>query len=343
MDMAGRRAMTIDSLHRKYGSIVQIGPTEVSFNSIDAVDTIYGQQSDFIKSSWYERMTRDGVFKIRNAIAHRHRRRQLSRAFSSASVNEMEPSTAKLIEKFMAVIENYRQKGALEMRHWFRMLAFDLSGAAFVGAPFGGLDSESSPQFVTDMENAFLMWDLEGRFPILIWAFKQIPVKSFRHFLDGTNRIYQYTIDAFQNYVALHGRKPNRKDMLAKLMQNPDNGVKRMTDYEISCEMSNLTFAATDTTALVLTYLLWELALHPDMQVQLREEMKNIEIPETGIPRHQSLVNLEFLNAVIQETMRKHSPIPMGLLRQVPPGGRVMEKFFIPGEVRIYFTLIFPN
>jgi cytochrome P450 len=342
MDMGGRRALTIDSLHKQYGPVVQIGPAEVSFNTIDAVDTIYGQQSEFVKSSWYDRMTRDGVFKIRNIAAHRFRRKQLGRAFSPASVSELGPSTANLVRKFVGVIEDRRHKGALEMRHWFRMLSFDLSGAAFVGAPFGGLDSETSPQFVSDMENAFLMWDLEGRFPILMWLFKQLPVRSWRHFLNGTNRIYQYTIDAFQDYVDLHGRTSNRKDMLAKLIQKPVNGVQGMTDYEIACEMSNLTFAATDTTALVLTFLFWELALHPEIQSQLRTELKKVEAStETDILLHRSLASLPLLNAVIQEAMRKHTPIPMGLLRQVPPGGRTMEGFFIPEEVRKHVTILY--
>jgi cytochrome P450 len=123
--------------------------------------------------------------------------------------------------------------------------------------------------------------------------------------------------------------------MLAKLIQKPASGVQGMTDYQISCDISNLTFAATDTTSIVLSYLFWELALNPEIQSQLRLELKDVEVSsETGVPTHQSLINLPLLNATIQETMRKHSPIPMGLLRQVPPGGRTMEGYFIPGEVR---------
>jgi cytochrome P450 len=335
MDMAGRRAKTIESLHQKYGPVVQLSPNEVSFDAIDAVDILYGPQSECIKSPWYDSVTRDGVFKLRNVAEHRHRRKQLSRAFSPASANDMEPSVVSLVQSFVAVIESRRQKSALEMRHWFRMFAFDLAGIAFVGVPYGGLECEKSPQFVADMDNAFLIWDLEGRFPLLMWFIERIPIKSLQHVFNGTNRLYDESTAAFEKYIKLYGRTPDRKDIVSKLIQKPSHGVEGLSDYLITCEIANLTFAATDTTSVVLSFLFWELALHPEMQAQLRAELQQHAkvAPESGIPTHQSLVNLPFLNAVIQETMRRHSPIPMGLLRQVPPGGRTIEGYFIPGEV----------
>jgi cytochrome P450 len=334
MDMAGRRAKTIESLHKTYGPVVQVGPNEVSFDEIDAVDIIYGHQSECIKSPWYDNVTRDGVFKLRNVAEHRHRRKQISRAFSPASANELEPSTASLVQSFVAIIENRRQKGTLEMRHWFRMLAFDLAGVAFVGAPYGGLQCDKSPQFVADMDNAFLIWDLEGRFPLLMWFIERLPIKSLQHFFNGTDRLYEASTAAFEKYIGLYGRNPDRKDIVSKLIQKQTNDVQGLSDYLVTCEIANLTFAATDTTSVVLSFLFWELAQHPEMQAQLRSELQHAQIaPESGIPTHQSLIHFPFLNAVIQEAMRRHSPIPMGLLRQTPPGGLTIAGYFIPGEV----------
>jgi cytochrome P450 len=334
--MAGCRAKTIESLHRKYGPVVQLGPKEVSFDVIEAVDLIYGPQSECIKSPWYDSVTRDGVFKLRNPSEHHHRRRQISRGFSPATANDLESSTAALVEEFINVIEKRRQKGdELEMRHWFRMLVFDLAGIAFVGAPNGGLQCQKSPQFVCDMDNAFLIWDLEGRFPLFMWFVKRIPVKSLQHVFNGTERLYQYSTAAFDKYIGLYGRNQDRKDIVSKLLQKPTNGVPGLSDHLIKCEIANLTFAATDTTSVVLSFLFWELALHQDLQDKLRSEVQSVQTLPGSVPAHQSLVRLPFLNAVIQETMRRHSPIPMGLLRQIPRGGREMAGYFMPGEVRV--------
>ncbi|KAF2434256.1 pisatin demethylase [Tothia fuscella] len=333
MDMAGCRAKTIASVHQKYGPVVQIGPSEVCFDTMDAIDAIYGPQSECIKAKWYDSVTRDGVFKIRNIADHRHRRKQISRGFSPATANELEPSTVSLVQKFIGIIEEQRQKGAMEMRHWFRMLVFDLAGVAFVGESNGALQSEKIPQFVLDMDNAFLIWDLEGRFPLLMWFIERLPIKSLQHFLNGTNRLYDYSTAAFEKYIGLYGRNPDRKDIVSKLVQKPTTGVEGLSDDLIKCEIANLTFAATDTTSVVLSYLFWELALNPELQSQLRAELQSpSEAPDSGVPAHQSLVKLPLLNAIIQETMRKHSPIAMGLLRETPPSGSNIGDYFIPGE-----------
>lgn len=336
MDMAGCRAKTIEKLHQKYGSVVQVGPKEVSFDSIDLVDVIYGASGDFIKSPWYDGVTRDGVFKLRNVAQHRLRRKQISRGFSPATANELEPNTAIMVKHFVSVIEERRQKGPLEMRHWFRMFVFDLAGINFTGEANGGLQCETSPQFVKDTENAFLIWDLEGRFPILMWFVHHLPIKSLQHILNGTDRLYEYSTSAFKRYISAYGRDEKRNDIVSKLFQPPAKDVEPLSDFLITCEMANLTFAATDTTSIVLSFLFWELAQNVDVQENLRSELRqNAQLsPDTGIPLNQSLANLPLLNAAIHETMRAHSPVPMGLPRQVPPGGRMMDGYFIPGDVR---------
>jgi cytochrome P450 len=336
--MSGQRAKTIESLHLKHGPVVQIGPTEVSFNSIPAIDILYGSQSKFIKAPWYDSLAREGVFKIRPLAAHHHRRKMMSRAFSPASAYELEPNVSTLLQKFISIVEKRWQSGALDMRHWFRMLAFDFSGMAFVGAPFGGLqtDDDGIPRFLSDMEHSMLVWDLEGRFPFLMWLIKQIPVPSLSHFFNCADRLYEFSDRIFAEYMNTHGRSSGRKDIVAKLVRKNPESKEGLADYQLSCDIANLTLAATDTSSIVLTYLFWELALNMNVQERLRAELKegaSID-SKTGIPAHQSLVNLKYLNATINETMRLHSPIPMGLLRQAPPGGSTIEGYFIPAEVR---------
>jgi cytochrome P450 len=332
--MAGCRAKSIEALHKKFGPVVVVGPNEVSFDTIDAVDAIYGPQTDCIKSPWYDSVTRGGVFKLRNVSEHRHRRKQITRGFNPTTANENEQNTANFIQRFVDLIEKRSKDGALEMRHWFRMFVFDLAGIAFVGEPNGGLECEKSPQFIIDMDNAFLVWDLEGRFPYLMDLVKRLPIKALQHVFNGTDRLYAYSGAAFKKYIDLYGYNPDRKDIVGKLLQKPPNDIERLSDRLITCEIANLTFAATDTTSVVLSFMFWELAKNPELQSQLRSELQQVKVsPETGVPTHQSLVDLPLLNATIQETMRRHSPIPMGLLRQTPPGGRTIAGTFIPGEV----------
>lgn len=48
---SGRENRTLHALHQKHGSVVRIGPAEVSVNSSEALKTVY--QGGFDKHSWY--------------------------------------------------------------------------------------------------------------------------------------------------------------------------------------------------------------------------------------------------------------------------------------------------
>src|ERR1700759_937169 len=43
----GTRTIKINELHQKYGPVVRIGPSEISFNSLSALKMIYGAGSGF--------------------------------------------------------------------------------------------------------------------------------------------------------------------------------------------------------------------------------------------------------------------------------------------------------
>lgn len=45
----GRHELTLQSLHRRYGTAVRIGPNIVSISDPAAIESIYGVKTDFIK------------------------------------------------------------------------------------------------------------------------------------------------------------------------------------------------------------------------------------------------------------------------------------------------------
>jgi len=106
---------------------VQIGPSELSFSSMDCVQEIYGQSSDYMKAPMYNFIARRGVFNMRDKAAHKQRRKLLSHAFSQSNVNDMEPLIGDQVRKLLAAIEKHSEE-PLDVYHWFRMLALDVAG-----------------------------------------------------------------------------------------------------------------------------------------------------------------------------------------------------------------------
>ncbi|EDN09227.1 predicted protein [Histoplasma mississippiense (nom. inval.)] len=190
VDLAGRRAMKVHKLHEKYGSVVQLGPNELSFSSAESIDIIYGTGTRFRKAPMYMTMGRPGVLHLSDPAAHKERRRLLNHAFSKQQLDDMEPEFRNSVKKMVARME--RQGGeALDMKHWFKMYTLDNAGKAFLGATFGGLDSDESPRYVKDFDLFLLAWAFKSNFPIPAWFVQKIPHPKIKFVFDAEARIYQ--------------------------------------------------------------------------------------------------------------------------------------------------------
>lgn len=92
----------------------------------------------------------------------------------------------------------------------------------------------------------------------------------------------------------------------------PDN--TRVPGYDLKtliCQAVLLFAAGIETSALAMTFFLYEMATHPEMQEKCREEIKNIT-KETGQEINVGdLSKLIYLTAALQETLRMHSPLSM--------------------------------
>ena len=130
------------------------------------------------------------------------------------------------------------------------------------------------------------------------------------------------------------GRYAQRPNLITKMLAgDPEKGTEPLSDEDISSEVSNLIFAATDTTALEMAYLLYELACHPEWQEALRREIQASGVKEANFC-YLKLQHLPILNALIQETFRVHPGVPPGLPRTTPKQGHMIDGIFVPGDVR---------
>jgi len=95
---------------------------------------------------------------------------------------------------------------------------------------------------------------------------------------------------------------------------------------------NNLTFYS-DTTAAALTCLFYQLALdgrvHKALQSEVDDLFDNKHAPAVDAT---SLAKLPYLDAVINETLRMHPPVPSGVQRMTPPEGLQIGEVFIPGD-----------
>ena len=83
--------------------------------------------------------------------------------------------------------------------------------------------------------------------------------------------------------------------------------TNKLTEDEIIAQAVLFFIAGYDTTATLLSWAAYELALNPSIQQRLYEEIKTA-IDSKGDIDYDLLSRLEFLDAVISETLRLDSP-----------------------------------
>lgn len=79
--------------------------------------------------------------------------------------------------------------------------------------------------------------------------------------------------------------------------------------------------------------MFYELAAHPDCVKQLQEEVDPLFSGQEGQQNDmRALAQLEHLNAVINEALRLHPPVPSGVQRMTGPEGLQIGDTFVPGN-----------
>jgi cytochrome P450 len=86
-----------------------------------------------------------------------------------------------------------------------------------------------------------------------------------------------------------------------------------------------------DTTAIALTYIVYQLAKHPGLISELAKEVSRYNSIDDM--KFTELEKLPLLNAVIRECLRMYPTVPAPIGRVCPPQGTTIGGYAIPGGV----------
>jgi cytochrome P450 len=109
---------------------------------------------------------------------------------------------------------------------------------------------------------------------------------------------------------------PEKMDILSLLVGVRDEAGEGFTDKEIRDQVMTLMFAGHDTSTSTLTFMMHELARHPDVVVKLREEQDRVlggEAPDIDRLERE----MPYLDMVLDEVLRLYPPAWIGPRRAV--------------------------
>ena len=100
------------------------------------------------------------------------------------------------------------------------------------------------------------------------------------------------------------GRPKNLIELLLEDSSKKQDNDEKLSDFDIMAQIFTFVLAGTDTTSNLLIMANYLLAQYPKVQDKLREEVKSFN----GEITYEMLSKMEYLNAVIKETLRLYGP-----------------------------------
>ncbi|CAE6531569.1 unnamed protein product [Rhizoctonia solani] len=105
--------------------------------------------------------------------------------------------------------------------------------------------------------------------------------------------------------------------------QNDDEGIRTFLEYLVTVSndpklirdtLVSFLLAGRDTSASLLTFMIYVLALYPDVYRQLAEEI-NCVVHEDQVCTFEEIKSMRYLRATINETLRLFPPVPFNIRR----------------------------
>ncbi|KAK1954598.1 cytochrome P450 [Colletotrichum sublineola] len=320
--------LEVQDLHKKFGDIVRIGPSELSISNPKAVTLIHSNRSPCTKGPWYEVLHPCySLQTVRDKQQHTQRRKAWDKGFSSKALRDYEFRVADYTNQLLSQIDAHKGQ-PFNVTDWFNFYSFDVMGDLAFGKSFGMLKEGIKHYFMTSLHQ-----DMQtiGMFSHLMWLF---PIFKNTPILNANNkRFWEFVKSQVDDRIK---NKPDRPDVFSWILEDFQT-IKEPTwqdNLNLYGDSYLIIVAGSDTVAASLTCLFFELARKPDVYSRLREEIDNF-FSKNAKPEHSALSKLPYLQACIDETLRLHPPVPSGVQRMTPPEGMEIEGVFIPGNTII--------
>ncbi|KAJ6531623.1 cytochrome P450 [Mycena vulgaris] len=319
-------------LHDKYGPYVRIGPDEISVNDAAAVSQILsfgGLDKGRFYESGRHASTPPSIVGL-TGEAHAAKRRVWNRTMTSAAIREYEPLLVKRISQLASRLGD--QDGTTDLVGWFDLFALDLMGDLAFGGGFEMLRDGKDVAAVGERIRGFMVAStLSGQIP---WIVPSL------HLFPQVGRMIQEFNEFGQGLAVQRMEKGGSgvKDMWYHLTDEAGLEKVKPTLQSSAADGIIAIVAASDTTASVLSSLVWFLLSNPEYYLRVQLEIDSVFVdgddPLDGSKHEQ----LQFLSACINETLRLHPPVPTNGTRRVQPntGGRTIAGRFIPEGTTIY-------
>jgi cytochrome P450 len=301
-------------------------------NKPDLVNRVLVKESDkFPKSismgSMLEFLMGEGVF-VSNGELWRRQRRMLDPAFNQARIKDVFPLMREAAEEMGARFRTHADGDVLPIDEETTHVTADIIFRTIYSASLTQDESRRIfKAFGRFQELAYAqgVWNMAG-VPTWLSPGRFFAARHARIIRDLLDRGVQARIDERAS-----GARTERKDILASLLDatDPETGAK-FTRKELVDQISVLFLAGHETSASVLAWALYLIAMRPDIQDRLHAE--SVAAFGDRQPEFSDMKRLKLARDVFRETLRLYPPVSF-MSRDSTEPVRLRNKDVEPGDI----------
>lgn len=237
----------------------------------------------------------------------KERRSKLTPVFTSGKMKMMFEIVDNIGDKFVsAIIKDLQVSNDIEISEWLARFTTDVIGNIAFGIDCNCIENPET-EIRKHGKNLF-------RVDTPLRALNMLFVNSFQKLsrlmglMINPKDSSDFFLKIFSDTIKYREEsKIERNDFIKLLLQMKENG--KLTFKEMAAESFIFYFGGFHTTASLMNFILYELALNHQIQEKLRQEIDEKLNENNGKLLYESVTEMKYLDMVVNEGLRKYPPI----------------------------------
>ncbi|KAI1622324.1 cytochrome P450 [Exophiala viscosa] len=257
---------------------------------------------------------------------HKAMRKAVAPAFSGRHIRDLVPLFYTKGSDFADSLARQTKQsadGSVEIMGQMSHVTLDIIGAAGVGKDFKTIENDQDP-----LAKLYATLTDENRGPVLLfyfitawmpaWFIRRLRGTVYARFDEARIRLREDARALMREKKQMMLDKPEQqKDIIATIMRSGDFSDDYLVD-----QLLTFLAAGHDTTASALTWTIWLLCMHPEIQERLRAEC-NAHLADKPASEVDATTfdseTMPYLTAVCNETLRHHPSVTATVRNSVRP------------------------
>ncbi|KAK6502390.1 hypothetical protein TWF506_002970 [Arthrobotrys conoides] len=323
----GTFSRTVREVHRKTGAtVVRTGPNEVSVNDAEAVVKIYSGK--YQRGSFYEGGKLRGHAAIRETRSNYHHtiwRRIWDKAFTPGELKHYAAQTENATSK---LVNSLKKKSGEEVDCTKVMdeFALDLAAQLTYGEDAGIQDGTGIKTYLESIKK------------YLSWLGYYATLRNLSEMLSYARDPAVLTTYCSNSESLLINRQrhhPDSHDITSHLLLEDEESRRK---FQVPLQLAantNLSILMGTAIGSTLSQTFQTLSQNKNIQEKLYKELES-HIKSGGDLSTESIKNLPYLSATINESLRLHNPFSTGVHAAIGEKGLDMGSYHLPAHTQVY-------